>query len=175
MRRINRRRLLSSLMAPLVVLVVVPALVVWLTYSQRVRLPEGPWATAVAPILGAGLIVLGLVLLVATIRLFNLHGDGTIMPWDPTRELVVKGIYRHVRNPMHSGVFLVLFGEGLLLRSAAILLFAAAAVLLHLFYIPLSEERGLEVRFGEAYRVYRQNVPRWIPRLTPWIPENRGG
>jgi protein-S-isoprenylcysteine O-methyltransferase Ste14 len=41
---------------------------------------------------------------------------------------------------------------------------------LHLFYIPYSEERGLEKRFGEAYRTYKQHVPRWIPRLTPWDP-----
>jgi protein-S-isoprenylcysteine O-methyltransferase Ste14 len=30
------------------------------------------------------------------------------------------------------------------------------------------EEVALERRFGEAYRRYKQNVPRWIPRLTPY-------
>jgi protein-S-isoprenylcysteine O-methyltransferase Ste14 len=46
-------------------------------------------------------------------------------------------------------------------------------VVLHLFYIPLSEERGLENRFGQDYREYRRNVPRWIPRLTPWEPDTQ--
>ncbi|MEW5718671.1 MAG: hypothetical protein AB1817_08610 [Chloroflexota bacterium] len=35
-------------------------------------------------------------------------------------------------------------------------------------YIPLVEERGLEKRFGEEYRIYKQNVPRWIPRAKAW-------
>lgn len=37
-------------------------------------------------------------------------------------------------------------------------------------YIPLLEEPGLERRFGAAYRLYRRIVPRWIPRLRPWVP-----
>lgn len=93
------------------------------------------------------------------------------MPWEPADELIVEGVYRHVRNPMHTGVFSVLLGERLVLRSPTILAVATLAVLLHLLYIPLSEERDLERRFGEAYRVYKQNVPRWIPRWTPWEPD----
>jgi hypothetical protein len=27
----------------------------------------------------------------------------------------------------------------------------------------ISEEPGLEARFGESYRVYKQQVPRWLP------------
>ena len=90
------------------------------------------------------------------------------MPWDPAPELIVTGIYRFVRNPMHIGVFSIMMGEGLILRSISILGFVTFAIILHLFYIPYSEERGLEKRFGEEYLVYKENVPRWIPRLTPW-------
>ncbi len=35
-------------------------------------------------------------------------------------------------------------------------------------YIPLIEEPGLARRFGDDYRLYKNNVPRWLPRLTPW-------
>lgn len=35
-------------------------------------------------------------------------------------------------------------------------------------YIPLLEEPGLVNRFGDDYVTYQRNVPRWIPRLTPW-------
>jgi protein-S-isoprenylcysteine O-methyltransferase Ste14 len=45
---------------------------------------------------------------------------------------------------MHTGVFLVLLGEGLVLRSTPLLVLVAVVVALHLFYIPLCEERGLE-------------------------------
>jgi protein-S-isoprenylcysteine O-methyltransferase Ste14 len=35
-------------------------------------------------------------------------------------------------------------------------------------YFPLVEEKALESRFGDQYRVYKASVPRWIPRLRPW-------
>ena len=35
-------------------------------------------------------------------------------------------------------------------------------------YFPLVEEKGLERRFGDDYRTYKANVPRWLPRFTPW-------
>jgi protein-S-isoprenylcysteine O-methyltransferase Ste14 len=41
----------------------------------------------------------------------------------------------------------------------------------HVYFI-LSEEPGLEKRFGQEYLEYKKNVPRWIPRLKPW---NQGG
>ncbi len=41
----------------------------------------------------------GLVLALSTIRLFLAVGEGTIAPWDPPQRLVVRGIYRHFRNP----------------------------------------------------------------------------
>ena len=34
-------------------------------------------------------------------------------------------------------------------------------------YFPLVEEKGLEERFGQAYREYKSNVPRWLPRRQP--------
>jgi protein-S-isoprenylcysteine O-methyltransferase Ste14 len=163
----SRRRLLSSLIAPFVVLIIVP-IVIFLTSSPDDGWAKDPPLSVIVSLSGFVFVVLGLILFVATVRLFSRYGDGSIMPWDPTQRLIVRGVYRHVRNPMHTGVFLVLFGEGLLLRSTPLLVLVAVVVVLHLFYIPLSEERGLEKRFGEAYREYKQNVPRWIPRLTPW-------
>lgn len=166
-----RGRFLASLAVPFFVLAVVPLVLLWLTRSHgRGWAGEPPLGTILSAF-GLLLIVPGLVLLVATVRLFRRHGKGTIMPWEPTQRLVVRGVYRHVRNPMHIGTFLILFGEGFLLRSAAILAFAVAGVIAHLFYIPLSEERGLERRFGETYREYTRHVPRWLPRLKPWEPE----
>ncbi len=64
----------------------------------------------------------------------------------------------------------MLAGEALLYQSwplAAwgLLFFAANAA-----YFPLSEEKGLERRFGGDYRTYKANVPRWFPRIRPWRP-----
>jgi protein-S-isoprenylcysteine O-methyltransferase Ste14 len=149
---------------------VVPILILVLTGPSDGGWAKDPPQSIIVSVSGLLLIGVGLILFVATVRLFSQYGEGSIMPWDPTQRLIVRGVYRHVRNPMHTGVFLVLTGEGLLLRSTPLLVLMAAVVVLHLFYIPLSEERGLERRFGEAYREYKRNVPRWIPRLTPWEP-----
>ena len=166
----SKRRLLSSLIVPNLVLIGVPIVILVLTDPSHRGWAKDPPLSVILLVSGLVLVVVGLILFVGTVRLFSQHGEGSIMPWDPTQRLIVRGVYRHVRNPMHTGVFLVLFGEGLLLRSTPLLVLVAAVVVLHLFYIPLSEERGLERRFGEAYREYKRNVPRWIPRLRPWEP-----
>jgi protein-S-isoprenylcysteine O-methyltransferase Ste14 len=119
---------------------------------------------------GIGTIILGLALVVMTVRMFMTIGKGTLAPWDPTQRLVVVGVYRHVRNPMISGVAAILFGEAVALGSVRLLIWCALFLVTNLVYIPLSEEPGLIQRFGDDYRLYQQNVPRWIPRLTPWIP-----
>jgi len=121
-------------------------------------------------VIGAALVVLGLALIVQTIRLFSSLGEGTLAPWDPTQKLVVRGVYRFVRNPMISGVLSILLGEAALFASPALLWWFVVAAAVNIVYIPLSEERGLERRFGDDYLAYKRNVPRWIPRLKPWIP-----
>ena len=119
---------------------------------------------------GSALIVLGLVLIVQTIRLFSSIGEGTLAPWDPTQKLVVRGVYQFVRNPMISGVMSILLGEAALFASPALLWWFVGVASVNMIYIPLWEERGLERRFCDAYLEYKRNVPRWIPRLKPWIP-----
>jgi len=37
----------------------------------------------------------------------------------------------------------------------------------HLFVVGY-EEPTLRSKFGADYDAFRANVPRWIPRLTPW-------
>ena len=72
---------------------------------------------------------------------------------------------------MISGVLLILVGEALLWRSGVLALWAGAFLLINHAYFLLSEEPGMEKRFGESYRIYRAHVPRWIPRMTPWTGE----
>jgi protein-S-isoprenylcysteine O-methyltransferase Ste14 len=94
-----------------------------------------------------------------------------LAPWDPPRRLVVRGPYRYVRNPMISGVVLVLFGEALVLLSRPHLWWALVFLGINAVYIPLVEEPMLADRFGGDYQEYRRNVPRLLPRLRPWTPE----
>jgi protein-S-isoprenylcysteine O-methyltransferase Ste14 len=103
--------------------------------------------------------------MVATIRLFVMVGKGTLAPWNPTQKLVVQGVYRHVRNPMISGVMFILLDEVFLAASLPLLIWFLIFVVANVVYIPLAEEPGLAKRFGEDYLTYKQNVPRWMPRV----------
>ncbi len=147
---------------PVTVAVVVPGLLVWRTEAE---VAEWPLAAV-----GALLIALGVLLVTWTVTLFARRGKGTLAPWDPTSRLVVAGPYRHVRNPMISGVLAVLLGEAALFGSMHVLVWFGAVFALNAVYFPLVEEPGLRTRFGDDYEAYRANVPRWLPRLRPWEP-----
>jgi protein-S-isoprenylcysteine O-methyltransferase Ste14 len=160
------------LLLPGVVTVVIPGTIFLLTGVDTLDLWQSYPATRPALlILGGVLICLGLVLMVATIRLFVTVGKGTLAPWNPTQRLVVQGVYRHVRNPMIAGVFFILVGEAVLAASLPLLVWFMLFVLGNAVYIPVAEEPGLVKRFGADYLMYKQNVPRWIPRLKPWAGE----
>ena len=103
-----------------------------------------------------------------TTRLFVTAGEGTPAPWDPPKKLVVAGPYRHVRNPMITGVLLVLTAESLIFISWPLFGWMLAFYVLNTAYFIRFEEPGLQRRFGKDYLLYKANVPRWIPRLRPW-------
>lgn len=80
-------------------------------------------------------------------------------------DLVVAGLYRHVRNPMYVGNVLILLGVALASNS-----WSCVAVALPLFLaiysaIVAAEEEFLALRFGASYAAYVRTVPRWLPRL----------
>src|SRR5512146_1875397 len=70
------------------------------------------------------------------------------------------------------GVIVVLLGEAFALRSWPIFVWAVFVYVINTIYFMFSEEPGLEKRFGEEYRAYKRNVPRCMPRRTPWRPDN---
>jgi protein-S-isoprenylcysteine O-methyltransferase Ste14 len=160
------RQLLAVALLPFSVAVVLPtALAVGYGIDLGWALP-GPLA-AILVVAGVASIAAGLRLAGQTILLFRTVGEGTLAPWDPTRRLVLRGPYRRVRNPMITGVGLILLGEALVLGSPPILAELGVFALANATYIPLVEEPGLVRRFGEEYEEYRRNVPRWLPRRRP--------
>ena len=160
------RHLLSVAALPFVVTVLVP---LWITRADNIALAIGPTAPRImVQAAGVLLLILGLILFFASLGKFVTEGEGTLAPWDPPRRLVIRGPYRYVRNPMISGVVLVLFGEALILLSRPHLTWALVFLGANFVYIPLIEEAGLMRRFGDSYVEYCRHVPRLIPRLTPW-------
>lgn len=155
------RHTLSILLLPFMVVVVVP----WWLLGSFTDI-DTRW-NSVWP-MGIVLFACGFALFAWCVSLFARVGQGTLAPWDPTQRMVAVGPYRHVRNPMITGVATMLAGEALAFGSWAIALWAATFVLINHVYFVASEEPGLEQRFGESYRIYKANVPRWLPRWTPW-------
>jgi protein-S-isoprenylcysteine O-methyltransferase Ste14 len=120
----------------------------------------------------AGVIIMpsGIYMMASTITGFIRIGKGTLAPWSPTRKLIITGMYRYVRNPMIIGVFTVLIGESITISSLNILIWAAIFFIINNIYFLIYEEIDLLKKFGDEYSEYKKNVPRWIPRLTPYNP-----
>jgi protein-S-isoprenylcysteine O-methyltransferase Ste14 len=164
----NILRHLSSFFPPMVMVLILPYLII----SYEHQLFEHPVINQNIPILLLGLFfgIIGLVLFVITTRDFILIGNGTIMPWDPTKKLIVIGMYQYVRNPLIISVIGIQFSEAMIFNSYGMTLLAFLFFIINTIYFIFSEEPGLEKRFGEEYIEYRKNVPMWIPRISPWHP-----
>jgi protein-S-isoprenylcysteine O-methyltransferase Ste14 len=119
-------------------------------------------------VIGAILIVVGIPMLLDSFARFALQGLGTPAPVFPTLHLVVKGPYRYVRNPIYLAVVSVILGEGMILGNVNLLAYGVLAWLgTHLFVVAY-EEPTLRKTFGAEYDAFCANVPRWVPRLSPW-------
>lgn len=110
----------------------------------------------------AGVLVCGAIL--SRCGIGTLRGE----EWHLPRDFLAWGPFRFVRNPMSLSAVVLLLGIALWYRSGVAV--AVAAVLFLLFHavIVWIEEPGLERRFGESYREYKRNVPRWLPRWRAW-------
>ncbi len=163
----SRRAHAQSFMLPIAVTILMPLLILLLTSWMPGWLLIFP-LNYLAVVLSILSIVGGLYLLASTIRMFDRIGQGTLAPWTPAQKLVVHGIYRYVRNPMIIGVLLILLGESIFFGSIWLYLWFLFFLIGNHFYFIKSEEPGLVKRFGDGYVRYAENVPRWIPRRTPW-------
>ena len=141
-------------------------LVPWLLTGWSFEEPIDPWLPF--RIIGALLLALGVVGVLATFTRFVLEGRGTPAPVAPTQRLVVGGPYRYVRNPMYASVLATILGQALLFGQLGLLLYAAAFLACVGTFARLYEEPALREQFGAEYDAYRRAVPAWLPRLRPW-------
>jgi protein-S-isoprenylcysteine O-methyltransferase Ste14 len=127
--------------------------------------PSRAWHATPAAIVGLLGIGAGTLVMIACVTEFATRGRGTPAPMDPPRQLVVRGPYRFVRNPMYLGMVLVLFGELSLAFSLGFAGYIAGwFACIHLLVV-LYEEPTLRRKFGEDYERYTKGVGRWLPSL----------
>jgi protein-S-isoprenylcysteine O-methyltransferase Ste14 len=146
--------------------VVVAGLVPW--WIMRWEFQPAFLGFEVTRVIGVMLIIAGVPGLVDSFARFALQGLGTPAPIAPTQNLVVTGLYRYVRNPIYIALVSVTVGQALLFGDGRLLWYGAVVWLAFHLFVVLYEEPTLRLKFGTEYETFRANVPRWMPRLTPW-------
>lgn len=96
---------------------------------------------------------------------FGVAGKGTPAPIDPPKDLVVRGLYTFVRNPMYVGVLSLVLGEAIWFESPLLFGYAILVFVLFSAFVIFYEEPVLRTKFGDSYRRYCEVTPRWIPAL----------
>ncbi len=84
--------------------------------------------------------------------------------------LIISGPFAHVRNPLYVGNILIYFGLGIMSYALFpyLQIVALTFFVVQYHYIVKAEEGYLRQAFGADYEAYTKNVPRFLPRLTPY-------
>jgi len=158
----------SAALGSFVFLLVTPGtvcgLVPWLITGLRRPVDPGPGVSGV----GWLLVLAGAAVLGHAFVAFAWHGRGTPAPSAPTERLVVEGAYRHVRNPMYVAVLALVLGQVLLFASWGLFAYLVVLAVTVNVFVHTYEEPTLREAYGPVYDEFCENVPRWLPRLTPW-------
>jgi protein-S-isoprenylcysteine O-methyltransferase Ste14 len=158
------RTLLTPVGGGFFLILIVLFIVLSLQVDKFLRLPKLLPAT-LNIIVSVPILVIGLFLILWSILHF-IKAKGTPVPFNPPPKLVTTGPYAHVRNPMLTGVFILLFGLGVLFRSISLaFIFTPLFFLINVLELKAIEEPELEKRFGQEYLEYKERVPMFIPRL----------
>tara|TARA_Y100000590_G_C15514174_1_gene936590 strand:- start:446 stop:952 length:507 start_codon:yes stop_codon:yes gene_type:complete len=116
--------------------------------------------------------VIGLFLSIWSVRTFyKLGGDGTPGPWKPVSNLIIKGPYQYVRNPMLIGVFFLLLFESIFFTSISLFIWFIVFFIGNIIYFKSFEEKELTRRFGIEYEDYKKNVSMIFPNFKPYNKE----
>lgn len=148
---------ISGVVAPPPLLYAVPLLLALVVQYFR---PQPLLPAGVGPLVGAILLVLGLVGMTSIMAFRRAHTSPN--PWRPTTALVRSGPYRWTRNPMYVGMTLLYLGVTAGVNTVWPLIPLPVILLVMQRGVIAREEVYLERRFGEAYRKYKGEVRRWI-------------
>lgn len=155
------RSLIGSLIFTVVMPGAVAGLIPYLIGSRNA--PAG----GLIGIIGAVLIIIGAAIYFWCLYEF-IRARGTPAPIAPTEDMVHRGLYRYVRNPMYLGVLTVIAGQACWFGSWPVAIYGALIFgIVHLFVVSY-EEPTLRKSFGESYERYCRNVPRWLPKIRSY-------
>ncbi len=116
-----------------------------------------PTAHFIAMLLGYAIVFVG-----AT---FVAEGWRTIHRVRREGRLATDGVYARVRHPQYTGLFLIVFGEGVVHWPTIVSVVAFPVIVAAYTLLARKEEREMIRTFGDEYRAYQRRVPMLIPRL----------
>ena len=168
----SRRSYLAQSVAQLIVfwsffLVVLPVLLGWI--ERRIGV-AAPALARLPDAVGSIVFALGSIVGLWSCVSMAVFGRGTPLPGSTATELVVRGPYRWVRNPMAVAGAIQTIGVGLVLGSWLVLASAFAGGVVWNVFIRPSEEADLLERFGSPYLRYSTSVRCWVPRRPTGRP-----
>lgn len=151
------RNLFFTVVQPGIVAGLIP---LWITGASINTIFDEVWQ--LHQYMGAMVFLVGLVIMLWCIISFAVKGRGTLSPLDPTKQLVVSGLYRYSRNPMYVGVMLILIGEAIYFQSVELWVYSLLVFIAFNIFARVVEEPRLRNDFGAEYDLYCQKVRRWI-------------
>lgn len=83
-------------------------------------------------------------------------------------QLITTGLYRFVRHPQYTGLFIGLFGEGIVHWPTLFSVAIFPVIVVAYYLLARSEEKKVLEQFGDEYRAYQDRVPMFIPRMGQW-------
>ena len=139
------------------------AATVALGFALQWLLPLGALATmSLAWRLASGIpLVFAGVLLAAAGRRMLVRLGTNVSPLQPTTVLATSGVYKWTRNPLYTGGTLVMVGIALVFALDWLIMLIAPSVFILHFGVVRREEQYLERKFGDQYRQYKSQVPRY--------------
>ena len=136
---------------------------------DRSQLSENLWST----LLGFGetgmiiSMIVGYALAFAGIGMF-IEGWRELYRARKKNQLVTDQLYGLVRHPQYLGLFIALFGEGVVHWPTIFSVVLFPVIVLAYVLLARKEERTMMERFGEQYRAYQRRVPKFMPRWDQW-------
>jgi methanethiol S-methyltransferase len=120
----------------------------------------GETGMLISMLLGYGLLFVGLGLFIQGWReLHRAHQQ---------KRLAITGLYSIVRHPQYTGLFIGLFGEGVVHWPTLFSVGLFPVIVFAYALLARREEKLMAEQFGEEYLAYRQRVPMFFPRLGQW-------
>ena len=91
-----------------------------------------------------------------------IQSGNTVVTFKAAKSLQESGVYRFTRNPMYLGFTLIYLGFSGFFGNWWHLILLPVLIVIMQEYVIKKEERYLSRKFGEAYKVYRGKVRRWL-------------